>query len=232
MSLQAAIAAVRAESGDRSTGARATRGRVLASIERSPRHRIHAVVAAVIASMFGASAFAWYGRPLQTPAAAPPAIVQDHVAPAPEPVRPVQVVARVDMRVIEEPVVEPAPVEPALPRAAASEPAPPVPDVAPATVAEAAPAQPDAELALYAAAHELHFKTRDMTAALAAWNQYLAAAPMGRLAPEARFNRLVALVKLERWDDAARDLDALAESTYRAADVERLRGLVNSRRPR
>lgn len=67
-----------------------------------------------------------------------------------------------------------------------------------------------------------------MAAALDAWNRYLAAAPTGRLAPEARFDRIVALVRLERWDEAARALDAIGEFSYRATELARLRAIVDS----
>jgi predicted Zn-dependent protease len=63
-------------------------------------------------------------------------------------------------------------------------------------------ATPDAELQLYRTAHEIHFHQNNPSAALAAWDAYLAAYPNGRLAFEARYARAVALVKLERWQDA------------------------------
>lgn len=208
MNLDAAIAAARAESLERSTGSRVTRDRVLESCARSPRRRVHAVVAAVIASMFGASAFAWYARAPQPPP--PRALV---IAPA-------DVAAAAS-----EPVV-------------AGERATAAVTVAPSVLEEPAPARtpvdrtetPDAELALYAAAHRLHFRDRDLGAAVAAWNRYLAAAPNGRLAPEARFNRLVALVRLERWDEAAREL-AVIDTTFRPRDIERLRALIAAQKP-
>ena len=87
-------------------------------------------------------------------------------------------------------------------------------------------------LALYATAHHLHFQKHDMASAIAAWDRYLAAAPAGKLAPEARYNRLVALVRLERWDDAARALDVISDATFRPADIAKLRALISSRQPR
>jgi outer membrane biosynthesis protein TonB len=216
---------------ERSTGHRATRGRVLESLGRSPRRRLHAVVAAVIASMFGASAFAWYARAPHSPPTPPPAVAQ--VAPA------------ADTRDVGEPVQYTVRHEPPAPEAIeASEPEPAVlPEPAPAHEAPAAPksspraaapvtapapvATParDATLDLYATAHHLHFQQHDMAAALAAWDRYLAAAPDGALAPEARFNRVVALVKLARWSEAARALDAL-DPSFRPADLARLRDVI------
>ncbi len=224
MNLQDAIDAVREESLDNKGGSLRTRGRLLAAVERSPRRRVHAVVAAVIASMFGASAFAWYARD-PAPVPTQPAIVvsEPAVLPVETPRAIERTVARID------PVIEPEPVpapavsardvrEPAIERAAA--------------VPEPTVTQPDPELALYAAAHDLHFKQQNMAAALDAWNRYIDAAPNGRLVPEARFNRLVALVKLERWDDAARELATFDDPLFRPRDIERLRALIASHRQR
>jgi len=217
MNLQSAIQAARAESVERSVVERGTRRRVLASIERSPRRRIHAVVAAVIASMFGASAFAWYARAPQPRVEPPPAIVE--ITPAVATSEPIAVRVRSVAPVALEPaaLVEPPAVE--------TQPAVAVPPPAPPHVA-----QPDGLLALYAEAHHLHFQTHDMSAALEAWERYLLAAPNGTLAPEARFNRLVALVRLERWNEAATALAAFdsGDPTNRPADVAKLRAVVSS----
>ncbi|HEY5950721.1 MAG TPA: hypothetical protein VIV40_34755, partial [Kofleriaceae bacterium] len=55
----------------------------------------------------------------------------------------------------------------------------------------------------------------------------LAAAPSGKLAPEALFNRLVALVRLSRWDEAQRALSSVDDG-FRAADLVKLRAIVSS----
>lgn len=230
MNVQAAIAAVRAESVERGALERATRGRVLASIERSPRRRVHAVLAAVIASMFGASAFAWYARAPHHAAAVPV------VASEPAAVTTTEPVVAGNRVVAREPAVaiEPAVAEPELPvvavptvtRAAVTRDEP-IDEPVPAPTAPTIAPEPDAELALYASAHQLHFQTHDMTAALAAWDRYLAAAPSGKLAPEARFNRLVALVRLSRWDEAQRALSSVDDG-FRAADLVKLRAIVSS----
>src|SRR5690606_9995452 len=60
----------------------------------------------------------------------------------------------------------------------------------------------DPEEARYRAAHETHFVARDWSRALRAWDDYLAAYPKGRFAPEARYNRALALVRLGRRDEA------------------------------
>jgi len=275
MNLEAAIEAARAESLERCDGARLTRDRVLEACARSPRRRVHAVVAAVIASMFGATAFAWYAHAPHsaTPAVAAPAgPANDGVAEVDAPrdrlgLR-VQTTVHVEPPAAEAPAVEPAAIEraptasmtPAVERAAieraptasmtpAVERAPtasmtpaveraaieraPTASMATASLPTASEAaEPDADLALYATAHRLHFQARDPAAALVAWDRYLAAAPHGRLAPEARFNRLVALVRLERWADARTalgELDQLAHtdgSGVRPRDLEKLRALI------
>jgi hypothetical protein len=243
MSLQAAIDAVRDESVERGTAELMTRRRVLASIERSPSRRVHALVAAVIATMFGASAFAWYAR---APERATPVVVQEmtsDVATAEPIASPERVAVRVEPTADVEPAaaVEPAArVEAAVVTPVETEPPPrPEPRLAvephpePRLAVEPQPSpQPDAELALYGTAHRLHFQQHDLVAAVDAWDRYLAAAPAGKLAPEARFNRLVALVRLQRWDDAAHALDAFDDPSFRPADLAKLRKLISSRRLR
>lgn len=61
---------------------------------------------------------------------------------------------------------------------------------------------PSAELAAYRHAHELHFRGSDPKAALTAWDEYLTTYPNGALAPDARYDRAILLVKLGRYKDA------------------------------
>lgn len=75
------------------------------------------------------------------------------------------------------------------------------------------PAGPDAD-ALYQAAHRAHFVDRNPAAALAAWNDYLAAAPRGRFAVEAQYNRALCLVRLGRTDEARRALEPFAQGAF------------------
>jgi hypothetical protein len=74
-----------------------------------------------------------------------------------------------------------------------------------------APAEADA---LYAAAHRAHFVDRDPIAAIAAWDAYLRVAPDGLLAPEARYNRALALVRVGRHSEASAALRAFVEGRY------------------
>jgi len=83
----------------------------------------------------------------------------------------------------------------------------------------------DRETALYRRAHMLHFGERVPGAALGAWAAYLRAYPRGVFAPEARCNRAIALVRLERLREAR---DALApfacqrEGAYRQSEARAL----------
>jgi len=111
----------------------------------------------------------------------PAAPVAEAPAPAPEPA------------VVEAPALA-APVEPA--------PAPVAPvEPAPAPVASRAATAPRIE-ALYRRAHELHFHGTDHAAAIAAWEAYLAAEPMGRFVAEARYNRALLLIRVGRYVEA------------------------------
>jgi len=80
--------------------------------------------------------------------------------------------------------------------------------------AEPAASAPDPHAELFAEAHRLHFIDRDPARALAAWDRYLAAAPDGRFAPEARYNRALALVRLGRHAEARTELAAFANGRY------------------
>ncbi len=68
--------------------------------------------------------------------------------------------------------------------------------------------------ALYAAAHRKHFGERDYGGALAAWESYLRAAPGGRFAAEAHYNRAICLVRLGRAGEARAALQAFADGGY------------------
>lgn len=86
------------------------------------------------------------------------------------------------------------------------------------------PAPPTTE-ALYQRAHDAHFVRHDFSAALTAWDLYLAAAPGGRFALEARYNRAIALVRLGRRQSAISALRPFAEGVhggYRQPEARRL----------
>jgi hypothetical protein len=104
------------------------------------------------------------------------------------------------------PRLKPAPEpEPMPPPVVAVEPSP-----TPTTTT--APAPESAELALFRRAQRLHL-TRDPRA-LSAWDDYLRIAGKGALAPEAKYNRALCLIRLGREAEAKRGLTPFAEGEY------------------
>ncbi|HKU38394.1 MAG TPA: hypothetical protein VJR89_09615, partial [Polyangiales bacterium] len=75
-----------------------------------------------------------------------------------------------------------------------------------------APSVEPAELALFRRAQRLHLN-RDPRA-LAAWDDYLRVAEQGALAPEARYNRALCLIRLDRPLEAKQALRPFAEGAY------------------
>lgn len=98
----------------------------------------------------------------------------------------------------------------------------------PAPVAAPTASAPDPHAALFAEAHRLHFIDRDPARALAAWDRYLVAAPNGRFAPEARYNRALALVRLGRHAEAQAELAAFASGTYGSYRREEAKALLDA----
>jgi hypothetical protein len=86
----------------------------------------------------------------------------------------------------------------------------PPPSAAPTKV----PAAESGELALFRRAQALHL-THDARA-IEAWDAYLRVAPTSALAPEARYNRALGLVRARRFADAKRALAPFAEGKYGA----------------
>jgi hypothetical protein len=92
-----------------------------------------------------------------------------------------------------------------------------------------APAPPAIDAGvLYAQAHRAHFVDRDPAAALRAWDVYLAAAPDGPLAPEARYNRALALVRLGRRAEAREALAPFAAGAYGGYRAAEARALIDA----
>ncbi len=125
------------------------------------------------------------------------------------------------------PVADPAtPPEPAPTGKAKPEPL----QAEPTASAKAAPALgssaafQDTDGDLYRLAHEAHFASHDYARALAGWDAYLKAAPGGRLATEARYNRAICLLRLGRDAEARRALEPFASGTmgYRQVEARQL----------
>jgi len=72
----------------------------------------------------------------------------------------------------------------------------------------------DPNFDLYRVAHRAHFVEHDSERALAAWDSYLRAAPRGAFALEARYNRALCLVRLDRKAEARAALTPFAEGRY------------------
>jgi hypothetical protein len=85
-----------------------------------------------------------------------------------------------------------------------------------ATPAEAPPKAPEADetLALYRRAHRLHFVEQNPSAALTAWDDYLAKNPKGPLVVDALYDRALCLVRLGRRAEARTALEPFADGLY------------------
>ena len=86
---------------------------------------------------------------------------------------------------------------------------------------------PDAgERAAYARAHVAHFDGTSWQRALTAWDDYLRSYPRGTFAPEARFNRALCLIRLERFGTAKQALRPFAAGAvgrgYRTTEARTL----------
>jgi len=98
----------------------------------------------------------------------------------------------------------------------------------PAPLPAPAPEATDPAHELYRVAHQSHFVDHDFASALRAWDAYLAAAPSGRFAPEARYNRALCLVRLGRKDDAERALRPFADGAYGAYRRDEAKALIEA----
>ncbi len=106
--------------------------------------------------------------------------------------------------------------------------------VPPAIQAAPEPDQDDGSLALFRAAQRAQFAQKDCARALSGWDAYLRAAPSGALAPEARWNRTVCLLKLARKAEARRALEAFAagaEDGYHQNDARALLDALDAEAP-
>jgi hypothetical protein len=118
--------------------------------------------------------------------------------------------------------VDPIP-EPAPPSSVTEAPVPPAPR--PASSGQGGARASDPAHELYRAAHRAHFVEQNCGHAVDAWSAYLRAAPGGRFAPEARYNRALCWVRLGQRDLARTALGPFARGqygTYRQRDAQAL----------
>jgi hypothetical protein len=81
---------------------------------------------------------------------------------------------------------------------------------------------------LYERAHRIHFQEGDFARALPEWDGYLSAFPSGRWAPEARYNRAIALIKLGRFREARAALAPIAAGEYGEYRRSEARSLIET----
>lgn len=229
----------------------ATRRRLLAAVERRPRRRWRWRLPIIGATLAGAS-LAWAAA---TDRLAPRADRAE--APLAAPVDGVRVEVSRRSRALDEAratdgLVVAAPSTPANdtparpvdgPAVEPSAPGPAAPVARPArrrsTPAPAASTPADriddaarVDLEAYRRAHALHFRGGDPAATLAAWDAYLDAHPTGRFAAEARYNRALTLVRLDRRAEAAAALapfaDGQVDGGYRQREARALRDALEA----
>jgi hypothetical protein len=123
-------------------------------------------------------------------------------------------------------VPEPPPVAPVIATSPAH--APPARSAKPTPVATTTASTNDPHAALFADAHRIHFIEKDPGRAIAAWDAYLAAAPHGRFAPEARYNRALALVRLGHHAEAKKELETFANGAFGGYRQSEARALLDA----
>ncbi|MFT3696946.1 MAG: hypothetical protein QM831_27640 [Kofleriaceae bacterium] len=197
---------------DISADASATRLRVRRTLEEGHVGRRHVGLIAALCVLLVASttwALATGKIPLFVKKPAP-VVVTQHVEPAPQkqivPPAPMPAPPVVEAPVVEAPVVVPPP-------------------PAPKKIVAPAPAKPVMS-PRYQKAHDLYFHDKDYAAALIAWDDYLAAEPNDRFVTEARYNRALTLVRLDKLADAKAALQPFADGTvldgYRKDEAAKL----------
>jgi len=253
--LARAARALREETVGDDASARFTRSRIMASVhdERVKRRTRWAFLAPIAATFIAASAYGaatgktravvqsiTHALGFQRNEAAPPAqqpaarrrTAEPHVASTPAPAPPPAPPAPSTTAAVVE-SASPDAVTSAVDSTSSSEPKPQrsrgvegiAAAAAPRSLPDAGASAADPTFELYRVAHRAHFVERDYDRALGAWDAYLKASPNGALAPEARYNRALCLVRLHRSEEARVALKPFAEGrygTYRREDAQKL----------
>jgi TolA-binding protein len=224
--LKAATQALREETAGDDADGRFTRARVMASLHQGKvkRRTRFAFILPIAACL--AAGTAWGAATGRLPAmfhALSQAVSYTAKPPAdPKPSKP-----KVSAPVTPLAAPEPAPVIEAPPAPVVEEPKA-LPKAAPSASVKAAASSSaafqDTDGDLYRLAHEAHFGAHDYARALMGWEAYLQAAPRGRLATEARYNRAICLLRLGRDAEARQALAPFASGKlgYRQSEAQQL----------
>jgi TolA-binding protein len=227
--LKAATQALKEETAEGAEDGRFTRARVMASLHQGKVKRRTRLAFILPLAACLAAGTAWGAATGRLPAMFH-AIGQavSYTAKAPEP----RAAGAAPGPRASPPAAEPPRAEPALeaPPAAPVEPSEPLVSPKPEPVVSAKPALSssaafrDTDGDLYRLAHEAHFASHDYARALAGWDAYLRAAPRGRLATEARYNRAICLLRLGRDTEARQALEPFASGKmgYRQNEAQQL----------
>jgi hypothetical protein len=204
------------ELGDDPADDVAARQRLRRSLDTRPRTTSWGVVAALVLATSASWAFATgrlQGLLSRDGGEPPPSVTAPHGDPAP-PAR------HLNTKTHDPPPPPEPPPPPAAPPATQ-----PVVATAPRR-SRVADVPAPTRSARYARAHELYFHAADYTAALQAFDDYLASEPGGAFVVEARYNRALCLVRLGRLDDARTALQPFADGEvlagYRQQDARSL----------
>jgi hypothetical protein len=234
------------QSGHEQQGGKYTRERLMASLhDRKRRSNTRFAVLLPMAAIFvGSTAFAAVTGRLETLMVsaldvvgfAPKTALRSPEAPrtttgTPAGVRRAAAHAGTAPSAAPEPLVEEPSTSDPVPPLATSASEPPTTErvLAPPSKSRAAESVDDAH-ATYRRAHAAQFKGHDLPEALRGYEQYLAQQPSGRFAVDARYNRALCLVRLNRRAEARAELERFAAGSYggyRQADAQRLLAALN-----
>ena len=230
------------ESGHEQQGGKYTRERLMASLhDRKRRSNTRFAVLLPMAAIFvGSTAFAAVTGQLETLMVsaldvvgfAPKTALRSPEAPPGSGVKPSTGAgvrrAAAAPSTVPVPSAEPDPVAEEPPR---PEPVPSLSASASEPSKRSRAAEPvDDAHAVYQRAHAAQFKGHDLSEALRGYEAYLAQQPSGRFAVDARYNRALCLVRLDRRAEARAELERFARGSYggyRQADAQRLLAALN-----
>lgn len=225
--LKAATQALKAETAEGADDGRFTRARVMASLHQGKLKRRTRLAFILPLAACLAAGTAWGAATGRLPAmfhAISQAVSYTAKAPEPTPAVPApSVTAPLARALPAEPIVEPVPA-PEKPKPQPTPKAEAIVSAKPAPALSASAAFQDTDGDLYRLAHEAHFTSHDYGRALSGWDAYLRAAPRGRLATEARYNRAICLLRLGRDAEARQALEPFASGKmgYRQNEAQQL----------